>query len=365
MLSLCYTMSFVTTFPRHWWCSWWHCRCRSASPSPPAPRAWPGSSRRSSAASSRGAVGGSPLQVSGPAAGLTVVVAELVAQFGWKATCAITAAAGVLQILFGLSRIARAALAIAPDRGARDARRHRHHHRPAAGPRPARRRTAEQRLAQPDGAARPVARAALVRGARRRTGDRHHAALALRARRAARVPGALVAVVVATACRYLLRLDVDRIGLDESVVDAIGLPDAARRAAGRAIAIGRADRRPDRQRGEPAVGQRRRQDARRTADRLQPRTGRPGHGQRVLGHCWVACPSPASSSAAPTNVAAGAKTRASAALHGVWLLLFSVLLRRRRRDDPHGRAGRPAHRHRRPAGETARTSTWPAAPANC
>jgi carbonic anhydrase len=31
------------------------------------------------------AVGGSPLQVSGPAAGLTVVVAELVAQFGWKA----------------------------------------------------------------------------------------------------------------------------------------------------------------------------------------------------------------------------------------------------------------------------------------
>ena len=60
------------------------------------------------------AVGGSPLQVSGPAAGLTVVVAELVAQFGWKATCAITAAAGVLQVLLGLSRIARAALAIAP-----------------------------------------------------------------------------------------------------------------------------------------------------------------------------------------------------------------------------------------------------------
>src|SRR5690349_1495483 len=34
-----------------------------------------------------GMIGGSPLQVSGPAAGLTVVVAELVANFGWKVTC--------------------------------------------------------------------------------------------------------------------------------------------------------------------------------------------------------------------------------------------------------------------------------------
>ena len=50
-----------------------------------------------------GAIGGSPLQVSGPAAGLTVVVAELVATFGWQATCAVTVAAGVLQIVFGLT----------------------------------------------------------------------------------------------------------------------------------------------------------------------------------------------------------------------------------------------------------------------
>src|SRR6201992_1764534 len=37
-----------------------------------------------------GAIGGSPLQVSGPAAGLTVIVAELVEQFGWAITCFIT-----------------------------------------------------------------------------------------------------------------------------------------------------------------------------------------------------------------------------------------------------------------------------------
>jgi carbonic anhydrase len=61
-----------------------------------------------------GALGGSPLQVSGPAAGLTVVVAALVSDFGWGVTCLITAAAGVLQVLLGLSRVARAALAISP-----------------------------------------------------------------------------------------------------------------------------------------------------------------------------------------------------------------------------------------------------------
>lgn len=59
-------------------------------------------------------LGGSPLQVSGPAAGLTVVLAETIHQFGWKTTCFITVAAGLLQMVFGLSRIARAALAIAP-----------------------------------------------------------------------------------------------------------------------------------------------------------------------------------------------------------------------------------------------------------
>ncbi|MEX5708218.1 bifunctional SulP family inorganic anion transporter/carbonic anhydrase [Parafrankia sp. FMc6] len=61
-----------------------------------------------------GAVGGVPLQVSGPAAGLTAVVAEIVATHGWRTACFVTAAAGVVQILFGLSRVARAALAISP-----------------------------------------------------------------------------------------------------------------------------------------------------------------------------------------------------------------------------------------------------------
>ncbi len=61
-----------------------------------------------------GLLGGSPFQVSGPAAGLTVVVAELVARFGWEVTCLITAGAGLVQILFGFARVARFSQAIPP-----------------------------------------------------------------------------------------------------------------------------------------------------------------------------------------------------------------------------------------------------------
>ncbi len=61
-----------------------------------------------------GLLGGSVLQVSGPAAGLTVVVAQLIDSYGWATMCVITAIAGVVQIGLGLSRVARAALAVSP-----------------------------------------------------------------------------------------------------------------------------------------------------------------------------------------------------------------------------------------------------------
>ena len=61
-----------------------------------------------------GLLAGSPLQVSGPAAGLTVVVAGLVAKFGWETMCLITACAGALQLLLGWFKVARGALIIAP-----------------------------------------------------------------------------------------------------------------------------------------------------------------------------------------------------------------------------------------------------------
>jgi carbonic anhydrase len=61
-----------------------------------------------------GRLGGSPLQVSGPAAGLTVVTADLIQRYGWRTTCAITVLAGCAQLLLGCLRVARTALAVSP-----------------------------------------------------------------------------------------------------------------------------------------------------------------------------------------------------------------------------------------------------------
>jgi carbonic anhydrase len=61
-----------------------------------------------------GRLGGCPLQVSGPAAGLTVVTADLIQQYGWRATCAITVCAGLTQLALGCLRVARTALAVSP-----------------------------------------------------------------------------------------------------------------------------------------------------------------------------------------------------------------------------------------------------------
>ncbi|MFF0434765.1 SulP family inorganic anion transporter [Streptomyces sp. NPDC004327] len=61
-----------------------------------------------------GRLGGSPLQVSGPAAGLTVVTAELIQRYGWRTTCAITVLAGLAQLGLATLRVARSALAVSP-----------------------------------------------------------------------------------------------------------------------------------------------------------------------------------------------------------------------------------------------------------
>ncbi|MBT2402204.1 MULTISPECIES: bifunctional SulP family inorganic anion transporter/carbonic anhydrase [unclassified Streptomyces] len=61
-----------------------------------------------------GRLGGAPLQVSGPAAGLTVVTAELIQHYGWRTTCAITVLAGLCQLGLALLRTARSALMVSP-----------------------------------------------------------------------------------------------------------------------------------------------------------------------------------------------------------------------------------------------------------
>ncbi|MEV4399867.1 SulP family inorganic anion transporter [Nonomuraea sp. NPDC049607] len=61
-----------------------------------------------------GRLGGSVVQVSGPTASLTVVIAGLVQTYGWRATCLITIVAGALQVVLGAFKAARAALAVSP-----------------------------------------------------------------------------------------------------------------------------------------------------------------------------------------------------------------------------------------------------------
>ncbi|MEU6668666.1 SulP family inorganic anion transporter [Streptomyces sp. NPDC046727] len=61
-----------------------------------------------------GRLGGCPLQVSGPAAGLTVVTADLIDRYGWRMTCGITVLAGLAQLGLGCLRVARGALAVSP-----------------------------------------------------------------------------------------------------------------------------------------------------------------------------------------------------------------------------------------------------------
>ncbi|MFE2754045.1 SulP family inorganic anion transporter [Actinosynnema sp. NPDC059335] len=61
-----------------------------------------------------GALSGAPLQVSGPAAGMVVITASVIAEFGWAATAGITLAAGAVQVVFGLSRLGRIALSLSP-----------------------------------------------------------------------------------------------------------------------------------------------------------------------------------------------------------------------------------------------------------
>lgn len=267
-------------------------------------------------------VGGSPLQVSGPAAGLTVVVAELVVTFGWKATCAITAAAGVLQILFGLSRVARAALAIAPivvhamlaGIGITIALQQVH---VLLGGGPA--SSAWQNLTGLPAQLGSLQVAPMTIGV---TVIAIMLGWKYLPKPVQAVPGALAAVVTATAMSYLWFTSVERIQLDASVIDAIGLPTmptgswtsitvavltvaliASVESLLSATAVDKMHTGPRTDFNRELIGQ-----------------GTANVSSGLLGGLPVTGVIVRSTA----NVGAGAKTRASAALHGVWLLLFSV-----------------------------------------
>ncbi|MBF4998704.1 bifunctional SulP family inorganic anion transporter/carbonic anhydrase [Nocardia sp. BSTN01] len=271
-----------------------------------------------------GTLGGSVLQVSGPAAGLTVVMAETINQFGWKTTCFITVCAGVLQIVFGLSRIARAALAIAPvvvhamlaGIGITIALQQVHVLLGGSSQSSAWENVAElpNQLLHLSGI--DVVIGGLV------------IAIMLGWRwvpaKIRVVPGPLVAIVVATALSLVLPGDPARITMSGSLFDAVGLPDMPSGDwSGVALAVLTVALIASVESLLSAVAVDKMHNGPRTNfDRELMAQGAANVTSGMIGGLPVTGVIVRSA----TNVTAGARSRASALLHGVWVLLFSIAL---------------------------------------
>ncbi|MFC9995491.1 SulP family inorganic anion transporter [Nocardia sp. NPDC127526] len=271
-----------------------------------------------------GLLGGSPVQISGPAAGLTVIVAESIHQFGWKTTCFITAAAGVLQILFGASRIARAALAIAP--------------------------VVVHAMLAGIGITIALQQVHVLLGGSSRSsaisnikelpeqlmnlrGDDFLIGLIVIAimlawrfapSRARMIPGPLVAILIATLASLALPANPARVVIDGSLFSAIGLPQlpdgqwgplvltvitvaliASVESLLSAVAVDKMHSGPRTNFDRELVGQ--------------------GVGNVVSG-LLGGVPVTGVIVRSATNVQAGGRSRASAVLHGVWILIFAIAL---------------------------------------
>lgn len=280
-----------------------------------------------------GSLGGSALQVSGPAAGLTVVVAELINEFGWAMTCVITVCAGAVQILLGLARVARAALAVAPvvvhamlaGIGVTIVLQQIHVLMGGSS-----RSSAWANIeALPDGILHHELHEVIV-------GSVVIVILLLWPKLPPKIrfiPGALVAIVAATALSLVVNLDVDRINLSGNFFDAVSLPKLpplspsghpwTAEIAAVALGVVTVALIASVESLLSAVG----------IDKLHngPRTNfnREMIGQgsaNVISGLLGGLPVTGVIVRSSTNVAAGARSRTSAVLHGVWILLFASLL---------------------------------------
>ncbi|WP_234327311.1 SulP family inorganic anion transporter [Streptomyces sp. NRRL WC-3742] len=276
-----------------------------------------------------GALPGSSLQVSGPAAGLTVLVAETVQRFGLPALGVVVIATGLLQLLLGALRWGRwfRAISVAVVEGM------------LAGiglviiagqlyamaDRPAPSSGMDKLLGLPGLLLRLVSGPAVLYPFLIGAGT--IAVILLWQRLPARirvVPGALVAVALATGVAWLLHRPVKKVEV-QGLLDAVQPPGAG--------VIGQLT---------PAllvtivaftlVASAESLFSAAAVDRLHdgPRTDydkelmAQGAGNALCG-ALGALPMTAVIVRSAANVQAGARTRASRVLHGVWLLLFAAL----------------------------------------
>ncbi|MFI6101683.1 SulP family inorganic anion transporter [Lentzea sp. NPDC051213] len=246
-----------------------------------------------------GLLPGSTMQVSGPAAGLTVLVAEAVAQHGIQALGVIVLGAGLIQVALGLARCGRWFRAISP--------------------------SVVQGMLAGIGLVLVLgqSKALVVSPVALALGLLTVVIMLLWQRTPLRVvPGVLVGVVVCTALAAVFASPVARISVGTLSSD-VHLPDFSLLGTGvlgtavvfalvasaesmfSAAAV-------DRMHGGPRT-------------RYNRELVAQGVGNTICG-LLGALPMTAVIVRSAANVSAGARTRASRVLHGVWLLLFVVLL---------------------------------------
>ncbi|WP_112272962.1 SulP family inorganic anion transporter [Lentzea terrae] len=261
-----------------------------------------------------GAISGAPLQISGPGTGLVVIVAALVAQFGWAATAAITLAAGVLQLVLGLTGISRLVMSLSPAVV----------HGMLAGIGIS--IAVGQLVVILGGTALSSvpANLALLPGelASSHLGSLVAGAVAIaalllwpRVPRASAVPAPLVAVGAATLLAVVLRLEVPRVDLPDSY--ALVFPEMPQGSAGSVVtAVVTVALVASMESLLSAVATDRLHDGPRA--RLDKELIAQGTGNVVAG-ALGGLPISGGLARSSTNVAAGAKTRYSAILQGVWI----------------------------------------------
>lgn len=266
-----------------------------------------------------GALSGAPLQVSGPAAGMVVITAGIIAEYGWAATAAITLAAGLVQIVFGLSRVGRVALSLSP--------------------------AVVHGMLAGIGLSIALGQVAVILGGTAATSvvdnitglfttDLRWSALLVgvltvsalllwpRVPRAALVPAPLVAVLIATLAA--LNLDVARVDLPGDPLGQVLLPQMPSGSfAGIAFAVLTVAVVASVESLMSAVAVDKLHDGPRAdLDRELIAQGTANAVAGALGGLPVTGVIARSS----TNVAAGARTRASAVLHGLWIAVFVLAL---------------------------------------
>ncbi|GHH50997.1 SulP family inorganic anion transporter [Lentzea cavernae] len=261
-----------------------------------------------------GALSGAPLQISGPGTGLVVIVAGLVAQFGWAATAAITLAAGVLQVALGLTGISRLVMSLSPAVV----------HGMLAGIGIS---IAVGQLVVVLGgtaASSVPANLALLPGvlAAAPLGSVASGAVAIavlllwpRVPRVCVIPAPLVAVAAATSLAFVLRLDVARVDLPDS--HALVFPEMPQGSSGAVVAaVVTVALVASMESLLSAVATDRLHDGPRA--RLDKELIAQGTGN-VLAGALGGFPISGGLARSSTNVAAGAKTRYAAILQGVWI----------------------------------------------